>query len=220
VLRGLGFGLAVGIAACFATWLSPLAAADRASLALIAVTLSFPLGVMVARRPVDLRDASSVGLTAAVAALAMASVLTLLEPGLWLRTASWCLAAVMIGVSIGSVARTAGVLATCGWLILNGLPFFYDRLPLLAESAEIWALQGCPWLGFSSDAFGGDPLRRPVLYLGQWTNLSGAGSFSVLQVSTLWLAAVPAFASLLVASTGGREREQTKDSPELERAGT
>lgn len=218
-LRGLAFGLACGVAACAAAWLSPLAASDRPSLALIAVTLSLPLGVVTARTPQNIREASGVGISAVVAALSMATLLTIFEPGLWLRTASWCIAACLIGASVGSTVRVAGLVVTCGWLFLNGLPFFYDRLPVLADSAETWALQGCPWLGFSGDAFGGDPLRRPVLYLGQWTKLTGAGSFSVLRVSTLWLTAVPAFASLLVASLYGARREQTESPPELERAG-
>ncbi|MCA8916937.1 MAG: hypothetical protein KDB90_16210 [Planctomycetes bacterium] len=218
-LRGLGLGLGCAIVVCLAVALSPFAASDRPALALLAVTLSFPLGVLASRRPKDLKDASSIGMTAAVSALALASTLTIAEPALWLRTASWCLAAGLLGASVASTVGGAGILATCGWLALNGLPFFYDRMPVLRETAEVWALQGCPWLGFSGDAFGGDPLRRPVLYLGQWTKLSSANSFSVLRASTLWLAAVPAFASLLVASLAGRAREQAEDSPELERSG-
>ncbi|MCB9893558.1 MAG: hypothetical protein H6839_03830 [Planctomycetes bacterium] len=219
VLRGLAFGFGCAIVVCFAARLSPLAASDRPSLALLGVTVSFPLGVFVSRRPNDLRDASGLGITAVVAAVALATMLTIAEPGLWLRTASWTIAAALLGASIGSTSFAAGLLSTCAWLALNGLPFFYDRLPVFTDTAETWALQGCPWLGFSSDAFGGDPLRRPVLYLGQWTELTGANSFSLLRASTLWLAAVPAFASLLIASLAGSQREQAEDSPELERAG-
>jgi hypothetical protein len=203
-LRGLAFGAGAGVLVCVAAWLSPLAAADRPALALLGVTLSLPLGCVVARRPADTNDARGVGITAVVAALVFSAVLTLPAPGLWLHTAWWCTAAVLLGASIGSTVRGAGVAATCFWLFLNGLPFFYDKLPVLRDTAESWALQGCPWLGFSSDAFGGDPLRRPVLYLGQWTGLSGSTSFSLLRISTLWLAAVPAFAALIVACIPAR----------------
>jgi hypothetical protein len=135
-----------------------------------------------------------------------------------MRSASWCVAAALIGVSIGAIGRGSGVVATCIWLFLNGLPFFYERMPIFESTLEAWALQGCPWLGFSADAFGGDPLRRPVLYLGQWTELSGSTGMGTLQASTLWLAAVPAFASLIIASIG-RRREQPENSPVLEQAG-
>jgi hypothetical protein len=69
-----------------------------------------------------------------------------------------------------------------------------------------------------ADAFGGDPLRRPVLYLGQWTELSGGTGIGTLQPATLWLAAVPAFAALLVSKIG-RAHEKAETTPELERAG-
>lgn len=217
-LKGLAFGAGAGVATCLAAWLSPLAASDRPVLALLAVTLSFPLGCAVGRRPHTMRQAGGVGLGAVVAALTLAAIVSLLEPALFVRTASWCVAAALLGACIASASGTAGVGATCFWLFLCGLPFFYWRLPVFAETWELWALQGCPWLGFSGDAFGGDPLRRPVIYLGQWTELSGATSLGTLQAETLWLAAVPAFASLLVISIGRRDGK-AEDTPELERAG-
>jgi hypothetical protein len=217
-LMGLFFGLGAGVLVCLAAWLSPLAATDRPTLALFAVALSLPLGCAISREPASARDAGGLGLAAVIAALGLAAVVSLLEPALFIRTASWCVAAGLIGVCLGAIGRGPGVVATCIWLFLNGLPFFYERMPILESTLEAWALQGCPWLGFSADAFGGDPLRRPVLYLGQWTGLSGSTGMGTLQASTLWLAAVPAFASLIVASIR-RQREQTEDSAVLERAG-
>lgn len=203
-LKGLVFGAGAGVLTCVAAWLSPLAASDRPVLALFAVTISFPLGCAVARRPHTMRQAGGVGLGAVVAALVLAASVSLLEPALFMRTASWCVAAALLGACLAAASSIAGVGATCFWLFLCGLPFFYERPPVFAETWELWALQGCPWLGFSSDAFGGDPLRRPVIYLGQWTELSSSTSLGALQAKTLWLAAVPAFASLIVASVGRR----------------
>jgi hypothetical protein len=217
-LKGLAFGGATGVLVCLAAWLSPLAADDRPVLALFAVTLSLPLGCGVARAALSMREAGRVGISTLVAALTLAASVSLLEPALFARTASWCVAAALLGACLGSASRVAGVGATCFWLFLCGLPFFFQRLPFFRETLETWALQGCPWLGFSADAFGGDPLRRPVIYLGQWTGLSDSTSLGVLQAETLWLAAVPAFASLIVTSIR-RTREQTEDTPELERAG-
>ena len=107
-------------------------------------------------------------------------------------------------------------MATAFWLLLCALPFTFDKLPLLQETAEIWAMQGCPWLGFSQDAFGGDPLRRPVLYLGHWTELSNLGSLSLLRVSTLWLAAVPAFAGMILASEISKPAKDPAPEPVTE----
>jgi hypothetical protein len=187
-------------------------------LALFAVTLSLPLGCVVARTVQGMGQARGVGLSAVVAAMALAAVVSVLELELFVRTVSWCLAAALLGACVASASRVAGVAMVCFWLFLCGLPFFYEHLPIFPETAEAWALQGCPWLGFSAEAFGGDPLRRPVIYLGQWTELSDTTSLGALQAETLWLAAVPAFASLLVTSIG-RGREEAKDTPELERAG-
>jgi hypothetical protein len=212
-LKGLAFGAVAAAAICLAAWLSPLAAADRPTLALLAVTFSLPLGCMIARRPADPRAAGAIGLGAIAAGLGLALV-TLFEPALFVRTGSWCIAAALLGASLGSL-RVAGVVATCFWLFLSGLPFFYERLPLDLEG---WALQGCPWLGFSSDAFGGDPLRRPLIYMGHWSELTGASGFGTLRPSTLWLAAVPAFAALIV-SAGGRASEKAEGSAELDRPG-
>lgn len=218
-LRGLAAGLCAGLLVVLAAGLNPLAATDRPALALLAVTLSLPLGAVLARRPSDVRDAGGLGLAALVAALLLAASVSLFEPALFVRTASWCAAAALLGACVGSVGRGAGVAVTALWLMLCGLPFFYWRLPFLNSSAETWALQGCPWLGFAQDAVGGDPLRRPVLYLGHWSELSSATGLGMLEASTLWLAAVPAFAALIVTSMGGLNREQTENPAVLERAG-
>jgi hypothetical protein len=217
-LRGLAFGIGTGVAICLAAWLSPLAAGDRPVLALFAVTVSLPLGVAVARVPGSMRAAGGVGLSTLIASLSLAATVSIAEPALFMRTASWCIAAALLGACLASASRAAGLGAACFWLFLCGLPFFFERLPFFQETLEAWAMQGCPWIGFSVDAFGGDPLRRPVIYLGHWTALADSTSLGVLQAETLWLAAVPAFASLLVYSIG-RTSEKAADTPELERAG-
>jgi len=216
-LRGLAAGLCLGLVLCAASWLSPLAASDRPTLALLAVTLSLPFGVVLSRRPTGVRHAGEVAAGSVLAALALAAVVAVLDPALFVRTSSWCVAAALLGTSLGSISRAMGVFAAAFWLLLCGLPFFYQHVPVLAGTFENWALQGCPWLGFSSDAFGGDPLRRPVLYLGRWSGLSDSTTTELLRPATLWLAAVPAFASLVLSS--GARRETVEDSAVVERAG-
>ena len=145
---------------------------------------------------------AGVGKTAFIVQIALNGLLrnrnvlhiSLADPVLFLRTASWCLAAVLIGLAFTSVSRGFGVLTVAGWLLLCALPFVYDKLPLMEETAEAWAMQACPWLGFAQDAIGGDPLRRPVLYLGHWTELSNQTSISLMNAAALWLTAVPGFA--------------------------
>ena len=209
-IRGLAFGAGTGTFLCLVGWLSPLAAGDRPALALLAATLSLPLGCLVARHPSSVREAGGIGIRAVVAALALSIVVSLPEPQLWVRVASWCLASCLLGAAVGSSIRGAGPVATCVWLFLCGLPFFFQHLPVFRETAEEWALHACPWLGFSMDAFGGDPLRRPLIYMGHWTELTGATSLRMLQVSTLWFAAVLTLASLIVSSSIGRKRGETE----------
>lgn len=218
-LVGLLWGGGTGLLLCLAAWLSPLAAADRPALALLAVTISLPLGCAVACRPISMRDAGAVGMRGVVACVALAAFVSLPEPALFIRTASWCLAAGLIGLAFSSVLREVGVATTAFWFLLCALPFCYDKLPVHQATAESWAMQGCPWLGFAQDAFGGDPLRRPVLYLGHWTGLSSQTSMSLLHVSTLWLAAVPAFAGMILTSEIRERREEAEDPPVMERAG-
>jgi hypothetical protein len=218
-LFGLAAGLGAGLLMVSAAGLNPLAASDRPALALLAVSISLPLGALLSRRPESVRDAGGLGLAAVVAALLLAASVCLFEPALFVRTASWCVAAALLGVSVGSIGRGAGVAATAFWLLLCGLPFFYWKLPVLGATAETWALQGCPWLGFAQDAIGGDPLRRPVLYLGHWSKLSDATGLGMLEASTLWLAAAPAFAALIAASWSGLKHEQTQNPAVMERAG-
>ena len=81
--------------------------------------------------------------------------------------------------------------------------FFYERLGL--PGLENWALQGSPWLGFASDAFGGDPLRRPVLYMGQWSGLGSLAAEGLLESWLLWLLGALALLGALLRSSG-RER--------------
>lgn len=190
-------GVAGGVLVAAATWLSPLAAIDRATLALIAVTLSVPLGVM-ASGPVDnLRDAVRRALCALAACTAFVTVLALAEPALWFRTLVWCLPAALIGGSLAAFGRAFGVAAAFGWLALCGLPFFFDSMPVLRETAGNWALSGCPWLGFSQDVLGSDPLRRPVMYLGRMSALSDKPVSDLLGAGTLWLAAALTLATLM-----------------------
>ena len=216
---GVPSGMSVGVLLCVGAWLSPFAASDRPSLALLAVTVSLPLGCMLGRRPEGTRASGALGLRAIVAGLALAAVVSLTDPELFLRTASWVVASALIGVGLTATARGLGVVGTTGWLLLCALPFCYDKLPLLQQTAEAWAMQGCPWLGFSQDALGGDPLRHPVIYMGHWSGLSEYTSMSFLQVSTLWLAAVPVFASLIIASEIRKPNGRAEDSPVVERAG-
>lgn len=199
-ILGAVAGVAAGVVIAAGTWLSPLAAADRPVLALVAVTFALPLGAMLAARPLSLPHAGAIGLSAALAGLMLATTVCVFEPALWLRTASWCVAAALIGASAGTLVRGGGLAATAFWLLLCGLPFFYPNLPILSETAGAWAQQGCPWLGFSTDALGGDPLRLSVIYLGKWTDLSAQSVPDVLDVSTLWLVAALLLAATLITA--------------------
>lgn len=129
-----------------------------------------------------------------------AACFTLAEPALFVRTAVWCMAASLIGGALASMHHAAGVAATCLWLLACGLPFFFEKLP--GEGWRDYALYGCPWLGFSQDALGGDPLRRSVLYLGHWTELSDEPAINLMRAETLWLTgALTLAAALLHAGT-------------------
>jgi hypothetical protein len=64
----------------------------------------------------------------------------------------------------------------------------------------MYSMQGCPWLGFAQDAIGGDPLRRSVIYLGQWSSLGDQPALGLLTAAELWsMAALSLAASLLRA---------------------
>jgi hypothetical protein len=205
LLVGAIFGAGAGALICLATWLSPLAALDRPTLALIGVTISLPLGAMSARQSAGTQDSSAVAMRGLIAGLVLSATLSVFEPDLWLRAAVWICAAALIGAAATGVHRAAGVAASALWLALGGLPFFCHALPAFAETAQSWALGGCPWLGFSQDAFGGDPLRRPVLYLGQWSELADKPALGLLTAGTLWITGALTLAILLAAKSKPRK---------------
>ncbi len=196
---------AASLLLAFGAGLQPLAAADRPALALIAVTLSLPLGAFVSGRANSLRDAGERAGASMLAGVLLAACFTLFEPALFLRTAIWCGAGALLGGSLGALHLAAGITAVIGWLLLCGLPFFVEKLP-----GHLWrdyALHGCPWLGFSQDAFGGDPLRRSVLYLGHWSELRDEPAFNLLRAHTLWLTGTLTLAAaLLHAATTPRKQ--------------
>lgn len=203
------FGVVAAVIVIAGAWLSPLAAGDRPALALLAVTLSVPLGAVAGRASTGLRDAGGIAAGAIVAALVFASVLTVFQPALWLRTGSWCVAGVLIGACLQSTVRGGGLFASSMWLFLCGLPFFYDKLPWYTETFRHWALEGSPWIGFSYDAIGGDPLRRSIIYMGHWTELGDAPVAGALTAGTLWLTALFTLAGLLATSLLRPTRQAT-----------
>ncbi|MCC7507865.1 MAG: hypothetical protein IT464_00650 [Planctomycetes bacterium] len=205
--------MSAGVLVAVATWLSPLAAIDRAALALIAVTLSMPLGVVAVGPADNLRDAVRRALCAMTACAAFVTVLAVAEPALWFRALVWCLPAALIGGSLAALGRVLGVAAAFGWLALCGLPFYFDAMPVLRDTASNWALSGCPWLGFSQDVLGGDPLRRPVLYLGRMSGLSDRPVGDLLGAGTLWLAGALSLATLMARC--GVRRPAREASPEV-----
>lgn len=200
-----GGTVAASLLLAFGAGLQPLAAADRPALALMAVTLSLPLGAFVSGRATTLRDAGERAGASLLAGVLLAACFTLFEPALFARTAVWCGAAALLGGSLGALHTLAGFVAALGWLLLCGLPFFVEKLP-----GDLWrdyALHGCPWLGFSQDAFGGDPLRRSVLYLGHWSELRDEPAFNLLRAHTLWLTgALTLAATLVYAATTPRRQ--------------
>jgi hypothetical protein len=218
----LGLSVAAALVLCLASGLWPLAAVDRQALALFALCLALPLGAALGRVQGTPRDAGTRAAAGLLAGLVLATLLTLPDPALWVRTASWCAAAALLGCAVGGLAGAAGMAATLGWLGLCGLPFFCGRLGALAPAAESLALWGCPWLGFSADALGGDPLRRPVIYLGQWSSLGDKPALGLLQAWHLWFmaalalcaalarAALPARAATAIVSPDSR---RDHDSP-------
>ncbi len=195
---GATYGVGAGIVVCAAAWLSPLAAADRSALALIGVTVSLPLGALCAKRPAGLRECAPATLRALAAAGGLATVLTVADPALWARTLLWCFPAAVIGASLAGMHRAAGVVVAMIWLALGGLPFYYESAPIPNATAETWALSGAPWLGFSQDAFGGDPLRQPVIYMGRWTELTDKPAIGLLTAGTLWIAAALSLAAQML----------------------
>lgn len=191
---GAGAGASVALLASAGMWLSPLDAGDRNVLALVAVCLSVPLGVIAAG---ETRAPLSAALAGLCAALSMVTLLAIYEPALWFRALVWCAAGALIGASLRAQHRALGAAAAVFWLALCGLPFYAGSVPLIGETAMTWAHGGCPWLGFSQDALGGDPLRRQVIYLGQLSVLTDEPAYGLLSAGTLWVAAALSLATLL-----------------------
>lgn len=200
MFEGAIAGPVTGAALCLIAGLSPLAAADRPALALFALCLSLPLGVALARPEADVRAAGGRAGAALVAGVLLAMTVSIGDFALLLRTASWCAAGALLGAMLGGLARGTGAAATMAWLVLCGLPFFGGELGAWRALAEDYAMQGCPWLGFSQDAMGGDPLRRSVMYLGQWSSLGDKPAFGLLNAAELWAAAALALAANLLRS--------------------
>lgn len=191
-------GSVVALFLCFAGGLSPLAAADRPALALFALCAAFPVGAMLGRLETTRRAAGARAAAGLVGGLALALVVSLPDPALAVRTASWCAAAALLGCALAGLGRGLGMAALLAWLGLCGLPFFCGSLGTWRQAAESVALAACPWLGFSADALGGDPLRRQVIYLGQWSSLGDEPATGLLQAWQLWVAAALALVAALV----------------------
>lgn len=199
---------AAAAALIFGAGLSPLAAADRPALALFAVCLCVPLGAAMAQVPQEgMRRAGTRAMGALLAGTLLALLTTGPDPSLLVRTASWSAAGCLLGAMLAGMMPGAGVLLTLAWLAFCGLPFFCDKLGSFSDAAAMYALQGCPWLGFSQDAFGGDPLRKPVFYLGQWSPLADEPSMGLLTAGQVWVASALALAAaLLRAVAPGQSR--------------
>jgi hypothetical protein len=207
VATGAVAGAAAGAALCLASWLSPLAAADRPALALLGTLVALPLGAMCSRRADSLAQFRRSAMAALAAAVCAALVLTALEPSLAIRALAWFLPAALLGAAAAATRPAAAVSATLAWLALCGLPFCYDAMPNWV-SLERWAVSGSPWLGFSHDALGGDPLRRSIIYFGRLSGLTDHPAAGFLSAGTLWIAA--ALALTIGAITHGPLRRYSQ----------
>lgn len=175
---------------------------------MLSVCLSVPLGAAAVGRS---RTTAGNALAGLCSAFVLVTVLTVFEPALWFRALVWCGAGTLLGAGIGGQHRALGIVAGFAWLALCGLPFFAGSVPVFRETAAIWAHGGCPWLGFSQDALGGDPLRRQVLYLGQLSVLTDEPAYGLLNAGTLWVAAALAVATL-AARNGARDAASRRAS--------
>jgi hypothetical protein len=210
---GAGVGVAAGLLLALASGLSPLSADDRRGLVLLGLTVALPLGCVAARKARHWRGALALAGSGVLCGVALATVVAAFEPALWWTCAVWFSGAALLGAAAAGLAGRGGaVVATGAWFALHSLPFCYHRVPWFTGTLEGWALQGAPWLGFSMDAFGGDPLRMPVLYMGKWSELSSGPAAGVLSPGTLWIAALLACATL-AASVAPLRR---KPKPRLE----
>lgn len=201
---GAAFGAGAALLVCAAAWLSPLAAADRPVLALMAVTLALPLGAAASARGVTTGEGL---LRGAFAAGVFATLLTMFTPAIWIAALLWCVPAALIGAALAGISRTLAMAAALIWLMLGGLPFFFESVPVFQATFADWAISGCPWLGFSQDAFGGDPLRRGVIYLGQLSGLTDQPAEGFLTAGPLWIAATLAAIAHAAATWRSRSVE-------------
>lgn len=212
--RVIGWGVALGaviaLLLCLAGGLNPLSAQDRPALALWSLCAALPMGAALGRPGLGARAAGLHCASGLAAGVTLATLVSLGDPALWVRTASWCAAAALIGAALATVARGGGMVACVLWLLLCALPFFSGKLGSMSESAGGWALHGCPWLGFAKDALDPDPLRLPVLYLGQWSSLSDQPALGLLSAAELWLAGL---LSLVAALLRAGLRAPVADAP-------
>lgn len=205
---GAGVGIIQGVALLAVTSLSPLAALDRRALALIALTLALPLGVMMSLTPTALRQAGLPAFRAIACALTLAMVLGAGDVGMAGALTLWLCPAMVIGASLGSLDRRGltGAAAAGGWLVLCAAPFFYQVFEgtMLEGGIRLWALQGCPWLGFAQAHLSLDPsrpldpLRQDIIYMGHWSGLTDMPASDLLAPKTLWWLATLALAAALV----------------------
>ena len=208
LLAGAGAGLLVGGVIALATSLSPLAALDRRALALIALSISLPLGAALAFAPKTLKQAGLPAFRAIAAAASLSLAMAAADPTLALALLLWVCPAAIVGASLASLDRrgVTGLIASVLWLALNASPFFFQVFDGTAygAGARRWALEGCPWLGFAQanlamDAGQAlDPLRQEVLYMGHFSALTDMPAMGLLSSGTLWWLAVLAVAAALV----------------------
>lgn len=211
LLRGVVASATTVVVLIVASGLSPLSAGDRPALALIAVTLSVLVGGFAARPTKSLRDASNVALAGVLSGLVL-SLVVVFEPSLWIRTASWCVAGALAAACVGSWFRGAWFVVLGGWVFLNGLPFFYEYL-----GRETWqdiALTWSPWLGFSQDAFSLDPLRRSILYMGHWSDLTTLPPANLFSASNLWWLSMGGLTVLFAVAMFRQRRKNAIPDPE------
>jgi hypothetical protein len=193
---GLGLGLCAALALCLLAGLYPWYEDQHPALALIGLTFSLPLGAVSGATAKPPRHALA---RAVFAGLGLGCALAATS-GYFIESTSWFCAAALLGAALSALMpRAGGVGASALWLLLCALPFFYERLAQtpLGGVSFTWASGGCPWLGFARDVFEVDPLRLSVLYLGQWSALSGIQTPEYLAARELWLLAALAMGAVL-----------------------
>lgn len=176
---------------------------DRPVLALLAVTMALPLGIAASARGVTTAEVLLRGTSAAVV---FVTLLVVFSFSLWTTVLLWCLPPALIGAALAGISRGLAVATAVVWLALSGLPFYFESVPLFQASVAGWAISGVPWLGFSQDAFGGDPLRRSVIYLGQLSGLTDQPAEGFLTAGPLWMTAALATVAHIAATVRKDER--------------